>query len=301
MNLRRDDQCAVCAMALPAGTSAYWFRSEKKVRCVDCHTPEASQQVAGEYRHEPVEVEQPVRPKPEEQDAAGGSAQYEYERRSERELAKRQQRIAEDAEWRASIKEKSPVLGHVVSFVTPKPQITPESQATTAWKVGAEGERRVAEVLAEATGVEVLHDRLVPGSKANIDHIAVGPAGVFVIDAKKYTGGIEIRDVGGFLRYDPRLYVNGRDRTKLVDGVLKQVEVVTAALGDEFVDVPVSGVLCFVGCNWGLVKKPKTVRSVTALWPKRLPEHVLVDGPFGERISPVRGRLKTELRAARPR
>lgn len=109
-------------------------------------------------------------------DVAGKSAQSEYEKRSARELAKKRKRVAEDAEWRTTIKEHRPVLGRIASALTPKPEIGPESQATIAWKVGAEGERRVAEVLAEAQGVEVLHDRRIPGSKANIDHIAIGPS-----------------------------------------------------------------------------------------------------------------------------
>ncbi len=45
-------------------------------------------------------------------------------------------------------------------------------------------------------GLGVLHDRRIPGSKANIDHIVVGPAGVFAIDTKRYTGKIERRDHG---------------------------------------------------------------------------------------------------------
>jgi hypothetical protein len=28
----------------------------------------------------------------------------------------------------------------------------------------------------------------VPGSHANLDHLAIGPAGVFVIDSKRYRG-----------------------------------------------------------------------------------------------------------------
>jgi hypothetical protein len=36
--------------------------------------------------------------------------------------------------------------------------------------------------------VHGVHDRRVPGCKAIIDHIAVSPGGVYVIDAKKYTG-----------------------------------------------------------------------------------------------------------------
>ena len=32
----------------------------------------------------------------------------------------------------------------------------------------------------------VMHDRRIRGTKANIDHIAIGPSGVWVIDAKRY-------------------------------------------------------------------------------------------------------------------
>jgi len=34
--------------------------------------------------------------------------------------------------------------------------------------------------------VVVLHDRAIPGSRANIDHIGIGPTGVWVIDTKRY-------------------------------------------------------------------------------------------------------------------
>jgi Nuclease-related domain len=141
-------------------------------------------------------------------------------------------------------------------------------------------------VLGEASGIEVLHDRRVPGSRANIDHIAVGPAGVFVIDAKKYSGQIEVRDVGGLFRTDERLYVNGRDRSKLVDGVLGQIEVVREALGDQFADVPVRAVLCFIGCEWGWIMRTKRINGVTVLWPTALPDLVSVDGDLGSQRLP---------------
>jgi Nuclease-related domain len=96
--------------------------------------------------------------------------------------------------------------------------------------VSRRAKRRVADALAEVPGIDVLRDRLVPRSGANIDHIAIGPSGVFVIDA--YAGQIEVRDVGGLFRTDEQLYVNKRDRTNLADGVLGQVEVVRAASGD---------------------------------------------------------------------
>jgi hypothetical protein len=229
-------------------------------------------------------------------DVAGGSARTEYERRSARELARKQQRVSEDAEWRRSIKEQRPILGRVAVALMPVPEIGPESQSTKAWKIGEEGERRVAEVLSPVSGIEVLHDRLVPRSRTNIDHIVVGPAGVFVIDAKKYTGGIEVRNVGSLFRPDERLYVNNRDCSKLVDGVRGQIDVVRAALGDELADVPISGVLCFVGCTWGFVKRQKVINGVTALWPDALPAHVAAEGELGPRVTAIADHLRSRLR-----
>jgi nuclease-like protein len=249
MNIRRADTCAGCGMPLAEGTAAYWDTSARVVHCVTCVGLEvASRRAAVDTDTLPTEANVPMLSVVTESgtavrrgDIAGGSAKKEYEKRSTRELAKKEQRVAEDAEWRRSIKERRPVLGRIAAAMTPIPQIGPESQPTAAWKIGTEGERRVAEVLASASGIEVLHDRLVPGSRANIDHIVVGPSGVFVIDAKKYKGAIEVRNVGSLFRLDERLYVDGRDRSKLVEGVLGQIEVVRTALGEEFADVPIRG------------------------------------------------------------
>jgi hypothetical protein len=64
------------------------------------------------------------------------------------------------------------------------------------WDKGAEGERRTAAVLAglASRGYVVLDDLSIPGSKANIDHVVVGPSGVTVIETKAYTGQLRIND-----------------------------------------------------------------------------------------------------------
>jgi Nuclease-related domain len=64
------------------------------------------------------------------------------------------------------------------------------SPATLAWRHGAQGERRTARLLAplERRGFQVFHDLAVPGSPANVDHLVVGPTGVYVIDSKRYRG-----------------------------------------------------------------------------------------------------------------
>jgi len=67
-----------------------------------------------------------------------------------------------------------------------------------AWRRGAAGERRTARLLAplERQGWAVLHDLAVPGSRANIDHLAIGPGGVFVIDSKQYRGRLQLDSSG---------------------------------------------------------------------------------------------------------
>ena len=67
------------------------------------------------------------------------------------------------------------------------------SPDTVAWRRGAAGERRTARVLAalEGEGWAVLHDLAVPRSRANIDHLVIGPGGVFVVDSKQYHGRLQ--------------------------------------------------------------------------------------------------------------
>jgi hypothetical protein len=67
-----------------------------------------------------------------------------------------------------------------------------------AWRRGAAGERRTAQLLGslERHGWAVLHDLAVPGSQANLDHLVIGPGGVFVIDSKQYRGRLQLDPSG---------------------------------------------------------------------------------------------------------
>lgn len=254
MRLRWDGDCVACSAALTAGTEAWWDSAEKAATCIPCHDG----------------------PPPIETGVAGASATAEYEKRSRREARRKQAVVEKDAVWREQVKENHPILGRVATALTPKPVVTPESQSTRAWKVGAEGELGVARTLAACEGVIALHDRRVPGTKANIDHLAVGPAGAFIIDAKRYEGKVERRDVGSFFRPDERLYVNNRDRTKVVKGMGWQLEAVRGALdATGHGEVPLRAVLCFVESEWPLLfAKPIHLHGVTILWPKALQDLV---------------------------
>jgi hypothetical protein len=72
------------------------------------------------------------------------------------------------------------------------------SPDAVAWRRGMAGERRTARLLnpLEQQGWAILHDLAVPGSRANIDHLVIGPSGVFVIDSKQYRGRLQLDPSG---------------------------------------------------------------------------------------------------------
>jgi hypothetical protein len=63
------------------------------------------------------------------------------------------------------------------------------------WARGAAGEVATAEVLGQLSPHRwvVLHDLALPGSRANVDHLVIGPTGVWVVDSKAYRARLEVR------------------------------------------------------------------------------------------------------------
>ncbi len=77
----------------------------------------------------------------------------------------------------------------------------------------------------ESRGWRVLHDRRWPGStRANVDHIAVGPGGVAVIDSKHWAGAISV--AAG------RLQCDEDDRQETVESLLALTAAVEELLAD---------------------------------------------------------------------
>ncbi len=182
---------------------------------------------------------------------AGASARREYERRRVR----REKRI----------RTSHPKIGGLVLAFSDEPQ------STKAWERGALGEEQLARRLTELPdSFRVLHDRRIRGTRANIDHLAVGPTGVWVIDAKRYAcKRPSLRVDGGIIR--PRvesLRIGGRDGTRLVHGVRTQMNHVRAALGETV--APVAGALCFLDADWPLIGGSFTIDDIHVVWPRLL-------------------------------
>jgi hypothetical protein len=253
-------------VALAAGTAAWWDAGDKTARCEVCG-------VSGE-------TTAPAPPEPRH-GVAGGSAQAMAERK----------RARREADVRAA----HPRLGGLILAVFEEPQDIKN------WDKGAEGERTLGaglDGLADA-GVITLHDRRRTGTTANIDHISIAPSGVWVIDAKHYKGKVLKRDVGGWLKVDMRLFVDRRNCTKVVRAMTKQAEAIRKALGDDWAEVPVRPMLCFVDAQWSwpvkafhldgvVVAPPKAVRRLL-LEPSRIAQAAIeqVAGTLDRRLHPA--------------
>jgi hypothetical protein len=135
----------------------------------------------------------------------GRSAIAAYRRRRREELA----RWARTLVWRAPLVAAAGLTGQVLAAQAGLPwaglvglvaaalvgwrlRFRP-SEPARSWRRGAEGERHTARLLDRLTGdgYVVFHDLAVPGdTSANVDHLVIGPTGVFVIDSKQWSGSV---------------------------------------------------------------------------------------------------------------
>jgi hypothetical protein len=109
----------------------------------------------------------------------------------------------------------------------------------------------VASRLDGAPDVLVLHDRGHSGRRATIDHIAIGPAGVYVVDLEDI--GCRSVSVKGA---PDHLVVGTREEDHLLVALEARVDIVRAVLGKAgLADAPVVPVLCCVQAAPTLVEK----------------------------------------------
>ncbi|CAN5547170.1 hypothetical protein BH10ACT2_BH10ACT2_24420 [soil metagenome] len=259
MALRYDGTCSTCECELAAKSEAWWDSTVKQVTCLSCLPSDRNLEAA-------LEPPTPFPPPPAIDHGVGGaSATQEYERRH----AKHERQI--EAKWGTGR------LGRFAKFMSDEPQ------STTAWAKGAEGERKLARRLNDDLSdvAIVLHDRKVPNTRGNIDHLVVASNGVWIVDAKNYTGKVEQRDVGGFFSSKRQLFVGGRNQTKLIEGLGWQAEAVRAVLTPiGFGETPVHTALCFIEWKPGLITKPIRMDGALITWAGKLVEAIRVPGQF---------------------
>jgi hypothetical protein len=129
----------------------------------------------------------------------------------------------------------------------------------------------------------VLHGRVVPNTRGDVDHVIVAPSGVWLVVTKSYWGLVEKRDAGNWRSVDHRLFVNGRDQTNLVDDLAWQTTGVRALLDPRGLgDVPVHPVLLFIGSAGRWFAEPIDIDGVRSMWTTKLLEFVAAPGPLDD-------------------
>jgi hypothetical protein len=165
------------------------------------------------------------------------------------------------------------------------------SPDTMAWRRGANGERRTARLLAplERRGWAVLHDLAIPGSAANIDHLVIGPGGVFVIDSKRYRGRLRL-DAYGMLWHGRHLLVSTLRKVRWVADQADEV------LGIADVQVPAIVAVHGASVPWGCVQADGAMVIPARLVPDLLCVLPPILGP--ERVAWLASRARLRFGAA---
>jgi hypothetical protein len=285
LKIRRPDRCAACGTAIEAGQRAQWDSSAMSVTCLDCvggggPTVPARPSTSPPS---PADAADASTPQAVQGSVAGSSARAMGDERREAQIERRRQ-----------LKGAHPVLGRM-AIAWAGPPTDGES-----YLKGAVGEEKLGGVLDSlgSDGLYVLHDRRRPRTKANIDHLVVTAAGVWIIDAKRYSGLIEKVDKGGWFKTDERLVIGGRDRSGLLNGVDKQTADVRTILDrHDLGHVEVFGALCFVDAEVRFFAKPFVIREVLVTWRKAIRAPLLEGGDLDDE---TRRRVHSVLASSLP-
>ena len=161
----------------------------------------------------------------------------------------------------------------------------PSSQAR-AWQRGAAGEQRTARLLDRLgrDGYVSFHDLAMPHSAANLDHLVVGPSGVFVIDSKNWRGQVHQSS-------DELLWHNHYRLDRTLATIRWQAETLGRLLG-----VPVAPLVCVHGAHiqhGGLHAQGVAVVPATLLRSALGHDQVLSDADIERYAATARMRLRS--------
>lgn len=170
-----------------------------------------------------------------------------------------------------SARHKAEAIRHAYPVRSFLGRLTGVHTSEAAWRKGEQGERLIADQLARLPAEwTILHDLCLDDEGHNVDHVAVGPGGVFSLNSKKLTGSAWVR--GG------DVFVNGQ-RTSYRG----QAKAEAASLASWFEQATgqrpwVEPVLVIVSTRLTVVSQPRDVtvlgRSEVTGWLRDRPERI---------------------------
>lgn len=207
--------CEICKLNFPVGSEVYWNPNSHKIRCsVDLN-----------------------------------GLPHTFNQNKEFELAgirARTKGLRLFENRKANVFEKNPKWSPVRDIRLFILEIGPDS---LNWLKGQTGELETSNILRDYIDGEtsyLLNDRKLPKSSGNIDHLAINSSGVFVIDAKNWTGKIESKNMksknGGFLV----LKINNYRNSTAIKSIQKQVLSVQNSMDQLPKPLEVFGIISFL-------------------------------------------------------
>lgn len=158
-------------------------------------------------------------------------------------------------------------------------------QRISAWTKGSVGEEKTERLLEKLPPeFVVLHDLAIPGSKANIDHLVIGPTGVFVVDSKNYKWKITENKAG-------ELWSGKYPMTRAIETLNWEGTKVAEALGG----FEVGAILCVHGAE---LPRRNIVKNGVMLAGPRGTLRILQGGPtllVGTEIQRLRGLVQDKM------
>ena len=167
--------------------------------------------------------------------SGAGASAYEEAARSRMNAARRAAEAARLTEEAARLTAQAAEASRKAGY---------HEQRGASFETGAEGEQATGRVLdsLRSEGWIVLNDVRWPGRTfANIDHIAVGPGGIVVIDTKNWSGRVDVRD--------ETLRQNGHRREREVASAGEAAVAVVALLPADLHSM-VRPVICLARNEW---------------------------------------------------
>ncbi|RBQ17454.1 NERD domain-containing protein [Spongiactinospora rosea] len=91
------------------------------------------------------------------------------------------------------------VTGAVIAAIADTVYRARSASSVPAWRRSSVAERRTEAQLKklERSGYRTLHARAIPGSEAQIDHLVIGPTGVYAVDSEKWDKRLPVRVQSG--------------------------------------------------------------------------------------------------------
>lgn len=142
-----------------------------------------------------------------------------------------------------------------------------------SWNKGIEGEKTVAHYLNQLPeNYFIFNDLKFPGSYGNLDHVVIGPNGIFVIETKNYDGFFIVKEDGWY--YKKGNYIKesqsqpGKQVMRNVMSLKKFLEKNNVNMYGVWIDP----IVTLVNNNFKINEKPKNYK---VLYPSAIPEYII--------------------------